>query len=138
MSLSRYNNNDLFVTDFLRDPFFGAPPNHFLPSTDVRETALSFHIESNVPSFKKDDVSVDVDESGQYITIHGKHKERERDDGSRFHRVERRFSDFSRTFRIPEGCDTSKVKARMENGVLTVDIPKHEQLTSPKRSISIE
>ena len=95
------------------------------PAVDVRETgdALFLHVE--LPGLSKKDIQVSLE--GALLTITGERTLENPDNKATFHRLERRYGKFSRSFRLPGRFDGGKVKARFENGLLTLELPKTEQ-----------
>lgn len=99
--------------------------------TDVRETADAIEFTTEVPGLNPADIELTV-ENG-VLTIAGEKKEERKeghDDGYRL--VERRYGRFERSFRVPPTVEADKVKARCENGVLTITLPKAEK-ARPRR-----
>ena len=95
------------------------------PSVDIAETAEAFEIKAELPDVKKDDVKVTV-EDGQ-LRISGERKQEKDEKGKKFHRVERSYGSFMRSFALPENVDDSKLSAEYKDGVLNVRLPKTEQ-----------
>ena len=95
------------------------------PSVDIAETAEAFEIKAELPDVKKDDVKVTV-EDGQ-LRISGERKQEKDEKGKKFHRVERSYGSFMRSFALPENVDDSKLSAEYKDGVLNVRLPKTEK-----------
>jgi len=102
----------------------------FTPTFDVRETADAYVFKADLPGMKEDDLDINL--TGNRLTISGLRQEEERHEGETYYTVERSYGSFSRTFTIPEGCDLEHIEADLKNGVLTVLVPKHEHV-KPKR-----
>jgi HSP20 family protein len=94
----------------------------FMPDLEVRETKDAFQICADLPGVREQDVEVNV--SGNRLTISGKREEEQREEGDRFYAYERSYGSFSRSFTLPEGVNADQIEARLENGVLEVRIPK--------------
>ena len=95
------------------------------PSVDIAETPEAFEIKAELPDVKKEDVKVSVEE-GQ-LRISGERKQEKEEKGKRFHRVERSYGSFMRSFSLPENVDDSKLSAEYKDGVLKVVLPKTEK-----------
>jgi HSP20 family protein len=95
------------------------------PSVDIAETPEAFEIKAELPDVKKEDVKVSV-EDGQ-LRISGERKQEKEEKGKRFHRVERSYGSFMRSFALPENVDDAKLSAEYKDGVLKVLLPKTEK-----------
>ena len=104
------------------------------PSVDIAETAEAFEIKAELPDVKKDDVKVTV-EDGQ-LRISGERKQEKDEKGKKFHRVERSYGSFMRSFSLPENVDDSKLSAEYKDGVLNVRLPKTEK--AKPRAIAVK
>ncbi len=95
------------------------------PVVDVMETDEEFQIRAELPGVEKKDVKLSVEEG--VLTISG-HREQEKEEkGKRYHRIERAYGSFARSFTVPDAVDEQKVAAEFKNGVLTVRLPKSEK-----------
>ncbi|KAL6518126.1 hypothetical protein OROMI_033827 [Orobanche minor] len=92
---------------------------------DWKETQESHVFKVDVPGLKKEEVKVEV-EDGSILLISGERSKEQEEKNDRWHRVERSSGKFLRRFRLPENAKLDAVKAAMENGVLTVMVPKEE------------
>ena len=95
------------------------------PSVDIAETAEAFEIKAELPDVKKEDVKVTV-EDGE-LRIFGERKQEKEEKGKKFHRVERSYGSFMRSFTLPENVDDSKLTAEYKDGLLNVRLPKTEK-----------
>jgi HSP20 family protein len=105
----------------------------FVPDMEVRETKDAFVISADLPGLREEDVQIDV--SGNRLTISGKRDEERRDEGERYYTYERSYGSFTRSFMLPEGIDPDKIDARMDSGVLEVHIPKSAMEQSKRISV---
>lgn len=98
----------------------------FLPAVDVRETpeALTFHAE--LPGLTKENVQITLE--NQVLTISGERRLEKEAKGETFHRVERTYGSFSRSFTLPGNVKTGEAAAKFADGVLTITLPKLEEL----------
>jgi HSP20 family protein len=102
----------------------------FTPSLNVSETDDGYEVSVELPGLKPDDVKVEL--SAGSLSISGEKQEKEEEKGKTFHRIERRHGEFRRTIQLPGAVQDDKVEAKFENGVLTIEVPKSEEV-KPKR-----
>jgi HSP20 family protein len=95
------------------------------PSVDITEDDKEWLVKADLPELKKEDVKVTV-ENG-VLTVSGERKLEKEEKGKKFHRIERAFGAFARSFTLPDGTDAAKVNAEFKDGVLKVHLPKSEQ-----------
>jgi len=125
----RSNIFDPFSLD-LWDPFQNFPTNNETSSfanarIDWKETPEAHIFKADLPGVKKEEVKVEIEED-RVLKISGERKIEKEDKNDTWHRVERSQGSFLRRFRLPENAKVDEVKAGMENGVLTVSVPKVE------------
>lgn len=92
------------------------------PRVDISETDKEFVIKAEIPEVNKEDVKVTVDNG--VLTIRGERKQEKEEKNKKFHRVERFFGSFARSFTLPENVDDAKIEASFKDGVLNLLIPK--------------
>ena len=95
------------------------------PSVDISETEGEYQIKAEIPDVKKEDVKVTLEDG--VLTIQGERKHEKEEKGKRFHRIERSYGSFVRTFSLPDVIDEEKVKADFKDGVLNLHLPKSEK-----------
>ena len=106
-------------------PWIGEEPiaaTAWSPLVDVSEDDKEFIIKADLPEVKKEDVHVMVEDGT--IRITGERKFEKEEKGRRYHRLERSYGSFERSFVLPEGAKTDKVKAEFKDGTLHVHLPK--------------
>jgi HSP20 family protein len=104
---------------------------------DWKETPEAHVFKADLPGVKKEEVKVEV-EDGNVLVISGKRSCREEEHkNDKWHRVERSSGQFMRRFRLPENAKVDEVKAGLENGVLTVTVPKTEVRKPEVKAIEI-
>ncbi|KAJ8427544.1 hypothetical protein Cgig2_019963 [Carnegiea gigantea] len=90
---------------------------------DWKETPEAHIFKADLPGVKKEEVKVEVDD-GRVLQISGERRKEMEEKKDTWHRVERSSGNFLRRFRLPENVKMEEIKASMENGVLTVTVPK--------------
>jgi HSP20 family protein len=105
------------------------------PLVDIAEDDKEYLIKVELPEVRKDDVKVTV-ESGT-LTISGERKAEKEEKGRRFHRVERHFGRFERSFTIPDNTEADHVKAEFKDGVLRVHLAKSEKARPKQIEVNV-
>ncbi|ARA92073.1 heat-shock protein [Rhodothermaceae bacterium RA] len=100
------------------------------PRTDISETDDHYVLRMDMPGLSKKDVTIELRDDT--LTVSGERKSEHEEKKENFHRVERSYGRFFRSFTLPQASDTQKVKAHMKDGVLTIEVPKREE-TRPRR-----
>jgi HSP20 family protein len=99
------------------------------PLVDILESEKEYLIKAELPEVKAEDIRVSV-ENG-ILSLQGERKQEKEDKGRRFHRVERSYGKFVRSFALPSEVDEKKVLADFRDGVLNLHLPK-TQIAKPK------
>ena len=107
------------VTRLMSEPRTSRP---WSPAVDILETENELVVKSDLPDVKLEDIDVQVE--NQTLSIKGERRFEE--DAQGYHRIERSYGSFVRSFAVPNSVDTEKVSADYKNGVLTVKLPKKE------------
>ena len=106
------------------------------PLVDITEDEKEWLIKAELPEVKKEAVKVTV-ENG-VLTISGERKFEQEEKGKKYHRIERAYGSFLRSFALPDGADESKVLAEFKDGMLTVHLPKGEEAKPKSVEVKIE
>ena len=107
----------------------------WLPAVNIRENDDAFLIEAELPGMTKDDIDITLENN--LLKLSGERRfEKDNSENGNYHRIERSYGSFLRTFSLPSQVDSEKVEARFENGVLTVAVPKTTEAKPRKISIS--
>ena len=109
-------------------------PERLAPAVDVSENEKGYAVTVELPGVKKDDVTVEVHEN--VLTIRGEKKSEREEKKDKTHWLERTYGSFSRSFTLPPTAVVDELKATFRDGVLTLEIPKKEELKP--RQISIK
>lgn len=103
------------------------------PPADIKEDDNKFILTSDIPGFSKD--SIDISLENNLLTISGERTFEDKEKKEDYHRIERVYGKFTRSFTLPAQTDSEKVSAAYQDGVLTVTIPKAESSKPKKISI---
>ena len=95
------------------------------PTVDISETDGEYLIKAELPEVKKDDVKVTLEDG--ILTIQGERRREKDEKTTKYHRVERSYGSFVRSFRLPDQVDENGVKAEYRDGMLNLRIPKSEK-----------
>lgn len=147
-AISRFTPNDLFRQRFDRlfDQAFGSylpavtgngeevSNRAWAPAVDVRETDESLTLFVDLPGVTREDVDITVE--NRTLTLRGERKFEKDVERDNYHRIERAYGQFARTFTLPTNVRTDDVKATFADGVLTLVLPKAEE--SKPRKIAIQ
>lgn len=144
--------NDTMFSDLFDDPFFedwrnmdraaACDPNMSagMMSTDVRETDKGYMVDIDMPGFKKDDISLDLQNGYLTVSAHRNSSHEDKDDNGRWLRRERYAGSCSRSFYVGEDVKDSDIHASYKDGTLCLETPKPEaqQQVETKHQIAIE
>ena len=114
--------NDFFATDFM------PKANATAPAINVKESDKGYIVELAAPGMTKEDFCVHINDEGNLIIkMESKQEKKEEGTNVRYLRREFSYSKFEQTLILPDDVDKEKIAARVENGVLTVELPKMEE-----------
>lgn len=146
-AITRFTPTDLFRHRFDRvfDQTFGnlfdttrageeVGNRGWLPPVDVRETDEALTLFVELPGVKREDVDITVE--NRTLTVRGERQFEQDVERENYHRIERAYGNFTRTFTLPANVQADHVKATFTDGVLTVELPKAEE--SKPRKIAIK
>lgn len=105
--------------------FYGTPDSNPVPRTNISETEAGYQLAFELPGLDEKDINVQVQE--HVLTITAERKEEQQTQGRRWHRVEHRYGQFSRTISLPQDASGQGVEAVYKQGVLTVTVPKQPE-----------
>lgn len=140
--VSNYTSPSILDDFFNRDVFnWGSNftnSNTSMPAVNIKETPENFLVEMAAPGMEKKDFKIELD--GHTLSISSeKQNNREEQEGESYNRKEFSYQSFYRTFHLPKDVvDADKIKAKYENGLLQLEIPKKEEAKQkPARLIDI-
>jgi HSP20 family protein len=108
---------------------------NFVPAVDVYEDEHKVVLKLEVPGIRQEDLDVRVE--NQTLTVRGERRFESEEKEENFHRIERRFGRFTRSFTLPVTVDTGSVAAKYENGVLAIQLAKKEAAKPKQVKIEI-
>ena len=106
------------------------------PQVDIAETPEAFTIKAEIPEVNKDDVKISIDQG--ILTLQGTRKQEKEERDKTFHRIERYYGRFSRSFSLPENVDSTGVKATFKDGMLTLTLPKTARSEPKAIEVAVE
>lgn len=106
------------------------------PRVDISENDASFQVRAEIPGVHKEDVKVTL-ENG-VLTLEGERRQEKEEKGLRFHRMERSYGNFIRSFTLPSEVDQAHLKAHFHDGLLEVEIPKTSEARSRCIQVPVE
>jgi HSP20 family protein len=143
MTLARWREIDDILNRYTRamgQPQAGSQEviatGDWVPLVDIAETDKAFEIKVEIPDVNKEDVKVTVD--NRVLTIWGERKQEKEEEGKKFHRVERSYGVFTRSFTLPDNVDESKVTASFKDGMLNIQIQKAKVVKQKSIEVKVE
>jgi len=130
VSLPRELNR--FFNDFGFDVWNTDPV--WSPAVDITETKDGYEVKAEIPGMKKDDIKINYEDD--MLTLSGERNYENEKRDKNYHRIERCYGKFQRSFYIPNHVKADAIKANYKDGVLTVNIPKSEEAKPKEIAIS--
>jgi HSP20 family protein len=106
------------------------------PAIDVYETDKDFVLKAELPEVEEKDVHVSME--GNILTIRGERRREEEIKEENYHRTERFYGSFCRSFALPDTVDRDKIKATFKGGVMKLSLPKKEAVKPKEIRIEVE
>lgn len=106
------------------------------PSVDIYESENEIILEAELPGMKRDDFEVSIENN--VITLKGKREFEKKEEGDNYHRVERSYGAFTRSFSLPRTVSAENTTADFRNGVLKVSLPKREEAKARRIEVAGE
>jgi len=108
----------------------------WIPPVDIVEEKDRITLTAELPGFQPREVEVQME--GGVLTVKGERKREEEKEGRNYHRVERSYGHFLRSFTLPNNVDRDAIKAHFADGLLTIELPKREEARPRQIQISAE
>jgi len=108
---------------------------NFLPPVDIFEDEHNITMQAEIPGVKQEDLNITLENN--VLTITGERKFQHEEKKENFHRMERRFGKFTRSFTLPASVDAENVIANFENGLLNITLPKREEFKAKQITIGV-
>lgn len=135
-ALAKRRGMSSLFDDFLNDKFFNDVfPDNETFKADIKETDNSYIVMAELPGVDKNDIKLDLDDD--ILSIKAERKFENKEEKDNYIRREMRYGAFERSFRV-EGIKSEDIKAKHENGVLEITLPKDIQIKEKAKPISIE
>ncbi|MBZ5521276.1 MAG: Hsp20/alpha crystallin family protein [Acidobacteriia bacterium] len=109
---------------------------NFLPPVDISEDEHNIMLQAEIPGMKAEELNITLENN--VLTITGDRKFKEEEKKENYHRIERRYGKFTRSFTLPASVDGEKVNAVFENGVLNITLPKKEEFKPKQITIGVK
>lgn len=122
--------NDFFNSNMMSREYAG-----HIPSVNITEDDQSYHIDVSAPGFEKKDFNVRVEDG--VLTISGAYKTENEEKDKSFVRKEFNYGSFSRSFNLVDSVEEENIKAKYDNGILNIKLPKNEK-AKPKNFKQID
>ncbi len=106
------------------------------PNVDIYEDQNSIRLEADLPGMKAEDFNLSIE--NYKLTLTGERKFEKEDKGENFHRIERSYGSFTRTFSLPSTVNVDDVNAEFRDGVLRVTLPKREEVKARQINVTVK
>ena len=126
---------DRLMSDVFTDRFEDTSVSEWTPAIDITEDSNSFVVVADLPGLTKKDISINIKEN--MLTISGERKAKEKDETKNYCRTERRYGSFKRSFQLTDQVIADKISATFKDGVLTVSVPKAEEVKPKEIEIKV-
>lgn len=111
-----------------------SPSTLWAPRTDLSETDTHYVLRMDLPGLSKEDLNIQL--QGDTLTVSGERKTAHEENRENVYRVERSYGRFFRSFTLPQANLSEQVKAGLDSGVLTIEVPKREEVKPRRIEIS--
>ena len=134
---SIFNDMDKMINNVFENDwnFSVRSKTNWSPAVNVKESDNSFTLTADIPGLTKKEVKVNITDG--ILSISGERKFEDEKENGNYHYRERRYGSFSRTFNLPETVNEEDISASFKNGILSIELPKHEVVLPKEREIKI-
>jgi len=126
---------DRLMSDFINDGLEDTELSNWTPAVDIVEDNDAFVVTADLPGLTKRDISINIKEN--MLTVSGERKSEIKDEKRNYCRTERRYGVFKRSFQLTDKVIADKISATFKDGVLTVNIPKAEEVKPKEIEIKV-
>jgi len=146
-ALSPLEEMERRIEEFFRRPFSLLGPSwlprlrmpefeEITPTVDIFEEGHDIVMKAELPGMKREDIEVNI--TDDIITLSGEKRKEEKIEKKNYHRLERSYGSFVRSFRLPTEVQTEQVKAQFKDGILEIRVPKTEEARKKEKKVQIE
>jgi HSP20 family protein len=115
---------------------FANKEGYWSPAVDVTESPTEFSVKAELPGMKQEEIKVTL--LDQNLTISGERKIEKEEKDKNYHRIERSYGSFQRSFHLPSRIDAAKIKAAYKDGVLEVTLPKAAEAREKEINVEVK
>ena len=135
--VSLFDDMDRMVKTVFNDNLYSPIINeNWVPAVDIKEDNISFVLTADIPGLSKSNIDLLVEDN--MLKISGIRDTNNENDNGKYHYKERTNGTFHRSFKLPSTVDEENISASFRNGILTVVLPKTEEVQPKQRSIKIK
>ena len=123
---------DRLFDEFFTHTPFGSPfrSRNWMPAVDISENEKEIVVHAEIPGMEAKDIDISI--NGRILTLKGERKQEKEKKERNYHRIERSYGTFYRSFELPADVDEAKVKAVYKDGILALNIPKTKEQSVKK------
>ncbi len=127
---------DEFFNDFPFTSSLADGRENWIPSVDILEKEGNIVLRAELPGMNEKEIELKVE--GDMLILKGERKMESEDNKSTYHRIERSYGSFTRSFRLPDTVDSEKINADYKNGVLTITISKKPEVKPREIPVKVQ
>jgi HSP20 family protein len=127
---------DEFFNDFPFTSSVVEGKENWIPSVDILEKEGNIVLRAELPGMNEKEIELKVE--GDTLILKGERKMESEDKKSNYHRIERSYGSFTRSFRLPDTVDSEKIDADYKNGVLTITLPKKPEVKPREIPVKVQ